>query len=83
VDSMMNPTSEQCWIDAIDALHRDPIIPIYADIDCIDRKQAEAIRDSWLRIIRDGRLGDSNTRVVQMVVNDLDFLIRGGRVTND
>ena len=80
---MTDPALESCWIDADDVLHRDPIMPVYADIDCVDRKQAEAIRDSWLRIIRDGRLGDSKTRVVQMVVNDLDFLIRGGKVFDD
>ena len=77
---MTDSALESCWIDADDVVHRDPIMPIHADIDCVDRKQLEAIRDSWLRTIRDRRLSDSNNRVVQMVVNDLDFLIRGGKV---
>jgi hypothetical protein len=67
-----------CGLDENGDFVRDRRMPIYEEIDCIDIEQARMMRDNWLRTIGSGKLSDSNCYIAQMLVDDLDFLIRGG-----
>jgi len=72
-----------CYLDENGVFCRDKRAPVYEEIDCIEVRQAEAIRNIHLDLINSGKLAESHCRILQSVVDDLDFLIRGGRVAND
>jgi len=72
-----------CYLDENGVFCRDRKVPIYADIDCVDRQQVEVLRDNWLSLISSGKLSESNCWAVQLLVDDLDFLIRGGKFFDD